>query len=114
MGTDGNSNAPANVEGVQNQLETVTEQIEKQEEKVEAASTPAEAEKAKERLTSLLDKFDTLVERLDAIDKKLAEPTVPAPEAKLPEVTQVPTPETPVSSQEGAQTPPRKRRMGAW
>lgn len=115
MSTPSNESTPANAEGVQNQIETVTGQIEKQEEKVENAATPAQAEKEKEKLDTLIGKFDSLVARLDAIDQKLSEPTVPAPEVKPEVKAETPTaPETPAGSQEGAQAPPRKRRMGAW
>lgn len=109
--------APGNpeVEKVQAEIETVIEKVEVQEAKVENASTPKEAEKESDILKALHEKFDALNVRLNGIDKRLAEPTVPAPPAKeAAPVFDKTEPDT-VERQavaEGAK--PRKRRLGAW
>jgi tetrahydromethanopterin S-methyltransferase subunit G len=103
------------VKGVQDQIETTEKKIEEQEEKVENASTPAEEKKAEEQLEVLRGQYAALLERLDAIDKRLAEPTVPAPAAKSEATPDPPkAEETPNASQTNEETKPRKRRLGAW
>lgn len=98
------------------QVEKTIQEIEQQEKKVEKAEgTPSEV-KEKDRLGELIEKFDGLTERLGKIEERLAEPTVPAPEAKKEEA--------PVESEGGkdpaapvdAPAPPKpgKRRLGAW
>lgn len=106
----------AEAENVQGQIEGTIDQIEKQEVKVDNARSEAEEKKEGAALKSLLDKYDSLLSRLESIDKRLAEPTVPAPEAKKDAVTELP----PVDSSAGkgvsgeTSTKPRKRRLGAW
>jgi hypothetical protein len=100
---------------VLDKIEETTEQIVQQEKKVENASTPAQEEKENATLKELQGKYDALLEKLEAIDKKVSQPTVPAPEAKqeLPPVT---TTEAPSGQQTEppAEEKPRKRRLGAW
>jgi hypothetical protein len=98
------------------EIEKAVEDIEKQEERVDNAPTAEVEAKEKATLETLMERYDTMLERLDSIDKRLSEPTVPAPAHKTPEV--VPAAETTV---EGAnETPPadggkpKKRRLGAW
>jgi hypothetical protein len=98
------------------EVEKAVEDIEKQEEKVEDAPTAAKQVEEQKTLDVLLARFDALTSRLNDIDKRLAEPTVPAPTAKVPE-TAVEAPKEPdgvegtVSPEAG---PPKKRRLGAW
>lgn len=103
------------VEKVQNQIDATIDKIEKQEVKVEKADSPAEAQKETDVLNQLIQKFDALTGRLDAIDKRLAEPTVPAPAAK--EEAPPETPKTDAPAEGASDEPearPKKRRLGAW
>jgi len=114
MTTPADSPSPE-VKEVQKEIDATIQAVEKQEVAVEKAEgTPKEKEE-QDKYIALIAKFDTLTERLDAIDKRLAEPTVPAPEAKG----------APAPVDNGAETvvvaevpedggKPKKRRLGAW
>lgn len=100
---------------LESELDATIEKIEKQEGKVEKADTPAEAQKENDVLNQLIQKFDALTERLNAIDNRLAEPTVPAPVAKVETPVEAPKTDAPAEgTTDEPEAKPKKRRLGAW
>lgn len=115
MSTAPETSTGPEAEKVEGEVEKTIAEIEKQEVKVENASTPAEEQKEQSKLDKLIEKFDGLTERLGKIETRLAEPTVPAPEAKKEEAPVVDKSQVgDVKEAEGTAQPPRKRRLGAW
>lgn len=97
---------------VQGEIEKTVDQIERQEEKLDNARTVEDEKKESQTLQKLLDRFDTLTAKLESIDKRLSEPTVPAPAAKTEETPK--TDDEPAGDASDMAEKPRKRRLGAW